>query len=94
MRRLHLAAVMVVIVIFAGSDALAQTQAAAASPVWADAANWESVHPVATRNIVYANVPILGNPSANPNLGIAGGGMPPVPNCSASSRPNSSKPNK
>jgi acetyl esterase/lipase len=45
-----------------------------------DTAIWEDVHPVATRNIVYANVLVPGNPGANPNPGIAGGGMPLVPN--------------
>jgi acetyl esterase/lipase len=53
------------------------------APAWMDSASWESVHPVAVRNIVYANVPVPGNPSANPNPGIAGGGMPQVPNSPA-----------
>jgi hypothetical protein len=36
--------------------ACAQTPVAA--PAWMDTANWENVHPVAKRNIVYANVPL------------------------------------
>jgi acetyl esterase/lipase len=55
-------------------------QAPAAAPAWMDAASWGSVHPVATRNIVYVNVPVPGNPSANPNPGLAGGGMPRIAN--------------
>jgi acetyl esterase/lipase len=78
MRRLHLAAVISMASVAAVTMACAQTPVAA--PAWMDAVNWAGVHPVATRNIVYANVPVLGNPSANPNPGIAGGGMPRVPN--------------
>jgi acetyl esterase/lipase len=59
---------------------IACAQTPVAAPAWTDTANWANVHPVATRNIVYANVPVPGNPSANPNPGIAGGGMPRVPN--------------
>jgi acetyl esterase/lipase len=71
----------------AGSSIVTVPVAVGASvAAWENVASWESVHPVATRNIVYANVPILGNPSANPNPGIAGGGMPPLPN-SASAAP-------
>jgi acetyl esterase/lipase len=59
---------------------VAVTMACAQPLAWMDAASWESVQPVVTRNIVYANVPVPGNPSANPNPGLAGGGMPRVPN--------------
>ena len=78
MRRLHLAAVLSMASMVAVTMVCAQTPVAA--PAWMDTASWENVHPVATRNIVYANVLVPGNPSANPNPGIAGGGMPRVPN--------------
>jgi acetyl esterase/lipase len=78
MRILHLAAVMNMGSILMCTMVCAQTPMA--TPAWMDAASWESVQPLATRNIVYANVPVPGNPSANPNPGTAGGGMPRVPN--------------
>jgi acetyl esterase/lipase len=81
MGRLHFAAVMNMASILAVT--MACGQAPVAAPAWADAASWASVHPVATRNIVYANVPVPGNPSANPNPGLAGGGMPRVANSPA-----------
>jgi acetyl esterase/lipase len=42
----------------------AQTLAPAAAPAWEDPANWDSVKPVETDNIVYAQVPRVPNPSA------------------------------
>jgi acetyl esterase/lipase len=51
-----------------------------ATPAWSDVASWDSVHPTITKNIVYANVPILPNPSANGDPGVAGGGAPDVAN--------------
>src|ERR1039457_849575 len=81
MRRLQLAAVITMASMVAVTMAYAQTPVV--PPAWMDTANWENVHPVATRHIVYASVPVPGNPSANPNPGIAGGGMPRVPNSPA-----------
>ena len=78
MRRLYFAVIMAVATIAAST--LARAQAAASTPSWMDAASWANVHPAATRDIVYANVPLIANPSANPNPGVAGGGMPRVPN--------------
>jgi len=78
MRRSHLAAVMNMATMAVVTTALAQTQVA--TPAWMDTGSWSEVHPLVTRNIVYANVPVPGNPSANPNPGIAGGGMPRIPN--------------
>ena len=59
---------------------LAGAQANAQAPAWADIASWKTVKPVETDNIVYANVPIVPNPSANPNPGTPGGLRAPVPN--------------
>jgi hypothetical protein len=78
MRRLHWPAVVSMASMVAATMACAQ--APVVPPMWMDTANWANVHPVATRNIVYANVPVPGNPSANPNPGTAGGGIPRVPN--------------
>ena len=80
MRKMRAAAIPWVIFLTAGAFASAQAPSASPLASWADIAGWESVHPVATRNIVYANVAVPGNPSANPNPGIAGGGMPRVAN--------------
>jgi len=88
MRKLHVAA-LTVISIFAGIPALAQTPAAApatpaaaAGPAWADPANWKTVKPTVTTDIVYATVPHINNPSAeaSPNPGTPGGIRPPLPN--------------
>ncbi len=51
-----------------------------AAPAWEDVSTWRSVKPVETDNIVYANVPIVANPSANPNPGTPGGIRAPLPN--------------
>jgi acetyl esterase/lipase len=62
----------------------AQTAAspAAASPAWADPANWHSVKPIETDNIIYATVPHIPNPSAeaSPNPGTPNGIRPQLPN--------------
>lgn len=50
------------------------------SPKWRDVASWDNLHPIVTKNIVYANVPAPGNPSANPFPGIPEGIVAPVPN--------------
>ncbi|HWB31846.1 MAG TPA: hypothetical protein VG714_01605 [Acidobacteriaceae bacterium] len=61
---------------------MACAQTPVAAPAWMDAASWEDIYPLATRNIACANVPVPGNPSANLNPGRAqpGDGMPRVPN--------------
>lgn len=51
-----------------------------AEPAWADISSWDNVHPARTLNIVYANVPVPGNPSANPDPGTPGGIVPKIPN--------------
>jgi acetyl esterase/lipase len=60
--------------------AQAAPAAAGASPAWADPANWTKIKPVETDNIVFANVPLIANPSANPDPGTPGGIRTPVPN--------------
>ena len=51
-------------------------------PAWAGPANWKTVKPTVTTNIVYATVPHITNPSAeaSPNPGTPGGIQPPLPN--------------
>ena len=62
MRNLLFAVWMAVTLAAAGG---AQTSSApAAAPAWEDPANWNSVKPVETDNIVYAQVPRVPNPSA------------------------------
>jgi len=61
MRNLLFAVWMVVTLTAAGG---AQTAAPTAVPAWEDPANWNSVKPVETDNIVYAQVPRVPNPSA------------------------------
>jgi acetyl esterase/lipase len=74
-------AFMLVTAMVAGRPAFAQTppSASAARPAWEDVASWDSIHPVVTKNIVYANVPRPGNPSANPNPGTPGGIVASIP---------------
>jgi acetyl esterase/lipase len=52
------------------------------SPAWADPANWKSVTPIVTDNIVYATVPHISNPSAEAsrNPGTPNGIRTPIPN--------------
>jgi acetyl esterase/lipase len=62
--------------------ALAQTPTPAAGPAWANPANWHSVKPMETDNIVYETVPHIANPSAeaSPNPGVPNGIRQPIPN--------------
>ena len=66
--------------------AAAQTPApsapAAAAPAWADPANWRTIKPIVTNDIVYATVPHIPNPSAeaSPNPGTPNGIRPTLPN--------------
>ncbi len=63
---------------FVAACAFAQTPAR--TPAWADIASWNAVKPVETDNIVFANVPIIANPSASPNPGTPAGIRTPLPN--------------
>jgi len=57
----------------------ASAQTPAAAPAWADPVTWGNVHPTETHNIVYANMPVIKNPSVlNPSR--PGGVVLPVPN--------------
>ena len=60
----------------------AQSPAVATAPAWEDPANWNSVKPIETDNIVYAQVPRIANPSAaaSPDPGSPNGIRPAVPN--------------
>ena len=91
MRKLLATTLMATTSMFAGAPALAQAPAAAAAPsaaapaatgpAWADPANWRTVTPIETDNIVYATVPHINNPSAeaSPNPGTPNGIRPPCP---------------
>lgn len=58
---------------------MACAQTPAVPPAWMDTANWASVHPVETHNVVYANMPVIKNPSVlNPSR--PGGAVLPAPN--------------
>jgi acetyl esterase/lipase len=85
MRKLNSAAITIVASVIVGLTARAQTPAptaAANAPAWTDPANWHSVKPIETGNIVYATVPHIPNPSAeaSPNPGTPNGVQPPLPN--------------
>ena len=94
MRNLSLTAIVVTpIVAFsiaglaASAQAAAQTPTppappAATGPAYLDPANWHSVKPIETDNIVYATVPHIANPSAeaSPNPGTPNGTRPLPPN--------------
>ena len=85
MRKLQAATLVVLTSIFAGIQAVAQAPvpaAAAGTEPWADPANWKTVKPVVTNDIVYAQVPHVTNPSAeaSPNPGTPNGIRPPLPN--------------
>jgi len=69
----------------AGSSAFAQVPAAASTSAaaWEDAASWKAVKPVETDNIVYANVPVIANPSASPDPGTPSGIRAPIPSTAA-----------
>lgn len=61
------------------SAATAPAQAVAAGPAWEDVSSWGNLHPVETHNIVYANMPVIKNPSVlNPSR--PGGAVLPTPN--------------
>ncbi len=79
MRNLPLAVLIVVMSMAAGN---AQSPAPAATSAWEDPANWNSVKPVETDNIVYAQVPRVPTPSAaaSPDPGSPNGVRPAVPN--------------
>ena len=47
---------------------------------WENVATWKEVKPVETDNIVYANVPLIPNPSASPDPGTPAGIREPLPN--------------
>jgi acetyl esterase/lipase len=59
----------------AGSSA---ATAPAAGPAWEDVSSWENVHPVQTRNVVYASTPVVKNPSVL-NPARPGGAVLPTP---------------
>jgi acetyl esterase/lipase len=87
MRKLRPAALTLVTFVAAFSiaklPAAAQTAGSTgATAAWEDPANWKSVKPVETDNIVYANVPRIPNPSAeaSPNPGTPNGIRTPIPN--------------
>ena len=67
------------------ATAQAAAPPAASAPAWADPANWRSVKPVETDNIVFATVPRIPNPSAeaSPNPGTPNGIRTPTPNTGA-----------
>jgi len=73
---------VVVAIVIASFPAAAQTPASTVSPAWADPANWHSIKPIETDNIVYATVPHIANPSAeaSPNPGTPNGIRPALPN--------------
>jgi len=85
MRRRYAAAALGVILIV-GAKEYAQQSAGAApeagGPAYLDPANWGSVKPSETDNIVYATVPHIPNPSAeaSPNPGTPNGIRTPIPN--------------
>jgi acetyl esterase/lipase len=86
MHRRFAAAALSVILTTAGGKAYAQQPAAAApgagGPAYLDPANWHSVKPIETDNIVYATVARIPNPSAaaSPDPGTPNGIRTPVPN--------------
>ena len=52
-------------------------EAGAASPLaWEDVSSWANVHRTETDNIVFANVPLIPNPSASPDPGTPNGILP------------------
>jgi acetyl esterase/lipase len=72
------------IAMLTGAGAAAQTAAPAQAanpspaPAWTDVASWQNVHPIETHNIVYANMPVIKNPSVlNPSR--PGGAVLPTP---------------
>ena len=57
----------------AGLPAYAQPAAGVAVSTWEDVASWNTVHPIETDDIVYANVSLVRNPSASPDPGTPSG---------------------
>jgi len=80
MRILQATILLSVVILVTCIQGQPQAAAAASSPAWADPANWTKVKPMETDNIVFANVPLIANPSANPDPGTPGGIRTPVPN--------------
>jgi acetyl esterase/lipase len=85
MRRRYAVAALGVILLVGAKEYAQQPDAAApvvGGPAYLDPANWGSVHPAETDNIVYATVPHIPNPSAeaSPNPGTPNGIRTPVPN--------------
>lgn len=95
MRKLLFTSFMAATTMFVGATLLAQAPAIAAAPTstaaavpsangpaWSDPANWRTVKPIETDNIIYATVPHINNPSAeaSPNPGTPNGIRPALPN--------------
>jgi acetyl esterase/lipase len=76
---------MIGVVLMGGVCASAQSSASApaGSAGWEDVASWENVHPVETDNIVFANVPLIANPSAEADPGTPANIRAPLPNTAA-----------
>lgn len=70
-----------VLVIF-GMAAAAQgpTELPPTGASWENVSTWTAVKPIETNNIVFANVPLIANPSANPDPGTPAGIREPLPN--------------
>lgn len=47
---------------------------------WENVATWNQVKPIETDNVVFANVPLINNPSASPDPGTPAGIRQPLPN--------------
>jgi acetyl esterase/lipase len=80
MRRLKVAALLMATPMLACVCLSAQTPAQ--TPAWEDPANWHSIKPIETDNVVYATVPRIPNPSAaaSPDPGTPNGIRPALPN--------------
>jgi acetyl esterase/lipase len=80
----HTTALILLASIVVRTSAFSQTPpSASAVPAWENVESWDNVHPIITRNVVYANVPRPGNPSANPNPGTPGGISTSIPDSPA-----------
>jgi hypothetical protein len=67
--------------------------AGAASPsAWEDISSWANVHPIETENIIFANVPLIPNPSASPDPGTPNGIRTQIPGTSTRFRRRSRRP--
>ncbi len=68
------------LVLWQGAGYCQNPEAGAASPLaWEDVANWANVHPTETDNIIFANVPLIANPSASPDPGTPNGIRTQIP---------------